>query len=187
MITDAIILAAGYSSRAGTNKLLLKLGDKTILERCIENLSPFCHQIIVVGGYRIEDLESILSSYDKIKLVYNPHFSDGMYSSVKKGLEHIKGQRFLLTPGDIPLIQKLTIERILEMDTPIAIPEFEGETGHPVLIQSSLIPDILRDNHRCLRDFVTSQNPEYINVVDRGILNDIDYMNDYYEILKQWK
>lgn len=186
MITDAIILAAGYSSRVGTNKLLLKLGDKTILERCMEYLYPFCRQIIVVGGFQIEELEPILASYDKSKLVYNSQFSTGMYSSVKKGLEYIKGERFLLTPGDIPIIQKSTIERILEMDAPIVIPKFEGKTGHPVLMQSSLISEILLDNHRCLSDFVMSQNPKYINVFDRGILNDLDYINDYYEMLKQY-
>lgn len=183
MTTDGIILAAGYSGRAGINKMTLKLGDKTVIEHCIEYLYPYCSRIIVVGGYRIEEIETVLFAYSKVELVFNPLFSEGMYSSVKAGLKHVKSDRFLLTPGDMPIIQRSTIEKMLNSNNPIVLPVYQGQSGHPVLINSSLIPEILDGNYYCLRDFILKHHPQKIEVNDIGIIYDIDYLDDYYKIL----
>lgn len=44
----AVILAGGKSSRMGTNKALLKLGEKTVLENLIELFAPLFSEILVI-------------------------------------------------------------------------------------------------------------------------------------------
>lgn len=181
--TDCIILAAGYSSRADTNKMLLRLGNKTIIERCIEAFSDACSHIIVVGGYRIDELRPILMPYKKLQLVYNEHYSDGMFCSVREGLQYITGDQFFITPGDYPLLKQDTIDKLLEREEPIIIPCYHGINGHPVLINSNLIPEILGGSFESLREFIASKTSMLLEVNDIGVITDIDYKEDYDRVI----
>ncbi len=60
MKITAIVLAAGLSSRMGTNKLLLELDGKTILDHILDNLRYY--DTIVVTGHRPEDIEPIIKT-----------------------------------------------------------------------------------------------------------------------------
>jgi molybdenum cofactor cytidylyltransferase len=181
--TECIILAAGYSSRANTNKMLLKLGNKTVIECCIDTFYDSCSGIVVVGGYRIEDIKPVLTKYKKLRLVYNAYYPEGMFSSVKEGLSHITGDQFFITPGDYPMLQKATIHKLLSRDDPVIIPVYKGICGHPVRMKSNLIPEILSGGYGSLHEFVTSKNPFLMKVNDIGVVSDIDYMEDYHRIL----
>lgn len=185
MITECIILAAGYSSRANTNKMLLSLRNKTVIECCIDSFYATCSKIYVVGGYRMEEIVPVLTKYDNLELVYNAHYPEGMFRSVKEGLTYIKGDRFFLTPGDYPLIKKETLDKMLDIDEPIVIPKYDGIGGHPVLMRSSLTPEILSGRFESLREFITTKKPLYVEVDDIGVVTDIDYMEDYYRITSQ--
>ena len=50
----AVVLAAGKSSRMGSNKLLLKVGDRRVIEHILLSLKPM--DTIVVTGHRPEDI-----------------------------------------------------------------------------------------------------------------------------------
>ena len=106
----AIILAAGLSSRMERFKPLLPLGSTTMIERVI---SLFRHSgivdIPVVIGHNQADLDPVIRS-SGARPVVNPHFEDGMFSSVVAGVRSLrKGRRrfsacprisrlFVLTP-----------------------------------------------------------------------------------------
>ncbi|CDI50677.1 nucleotidyltransferase family protein [Clostridium tetani] len=180
MKVEGIILAAGLSTRAGTNKLILDINGKAAIERCIYGMYDLCSKIIVVGGYRVEDIKDILDRYSKVELIYNPNYLEGMFSSVKKGLIHIKEERFFLIPGDYPVINKKTYEDMLKLDKDIVIPMYNGKKGHPVLMKSYLIEELLKDiSCKTLRDFIDKKGFAPINVQDPAILMDIDTMADY--------
>lgn len=182
MITEGIILAAGLSSRVKTNKLLLELSGKTVIENCVESFYDVCTLIIVVGGYCFEELKPVLSKYGKLKLVFNKNHPDGMFSSVKVGIEHVTGDRFFITPGDYPIIRKTTVYKMLESDKKIVVPEYKGQPGHPVLIKSSLISYIKCGSYQSLNDFICLNDPELIQTDDSGVISDIDYIDDYERI-----
>ena len=182
---EGVILAAGLSSRAGTNKLILKINGKTILERCIKAMNPFCSRIIIVGGHRIEDIKKILVKYPKIELIYNHNYQDGMYSSVKEGFRRSKADRVFLIPGDYPFISRKTYADMLTIDQDIIVPIYQGKKGHPLLIKRQLIRELLQDNIcKTLRDFTNKKGITLIKVQDPGILIDIDTKEDYNEIRK---
>ncbi|KMT20899.1 nucleotidyltransferase family protein [Clostridium cylindrosporum] len=186
MEVEGIVLAAGLSTRTGDNyKMSLDIDGKSIIERCIEGMYDVCSKIIVVGGHRIEEIHSILSRYNKVKVVYNENYRDGMFSSVKEGVRHITKERFFFTPGDYPIINKNTYNAILKIDSDIVIPRFNERKGHPILIKSYLIEDLLNNcNYTSLRDFVRSKYAIIIDVNDSGVLKDVDTMEDYDSVMK---
>lgn len=184
MDIEGIILAAGLSSRAGTYKMTLEFKGRTIIENVIEEMLSHVQRIIVVGGYRIEILKPVVEKYEKVELVFNENYEEGMFSSVKKGISNIKGDRFFITPGDYPLIENGVYKKLLGNDGDIVIPVYDGKRGHPVLIKSSLINKINSNNYLSLRDFIKDSTPVMVPVDCPGILVDIDTMDDYRGILK---
>lgn len=188
MAVEGIILAAGLSARAGTYKMTLEFNGKTILENAIDNMMNSADRIVVVGGYRIEKLEAAAGKYSNVRLVFNENYNEGMFSSVKKGLQFIKSERFFITPGDYPLIHQSVYEDLLKVRGDVVIPSFEGRRGHPVLIEGRFIEDILSNGaYKSLRDFINTRESILVPVDCRGILMDIDTMEDYGEALKAWQ
>lgn len=184
MKIEGIVLAAGLSSRAGTNKLILNINGKTVIEQCILGMYDLCSRIIVVGGCRIEEIKDILDIYPKVDLIYNPDYLAGMFSSVKIGLDNIKEERFFLIPGDYPSINKKTYSEMLSINKDIVIPTYNGKKGHPLLMKSYLISNLKEDiTCNTLRDFIHKQNISLLDIDDPGILIDIDTMEDYNNIL----
>lgn len=184
MKTDGIILAAGLSTRTGVNKMILNIKGKTVIERCVLGMHDLCSKVIIVGGHRIDDIRNILDDYPRVKLIYNPDYLNGMFSSVKKGLPHVKKDRFFLIPGDYSAISKKTYEKMLGVNEDIVVPIYNGKRGHPLLMKTYLIDELLRDSScNTLRDFINKKGFVSIDVKDRGILMDIDTMDDYKRIL----
>ncbi len=75
----AIILAAGYSSRMGTPKPMLKIGNRTILERAIELFRDVgIEDVIVVVGHRANEIISDVE-YCRARAITNEQFERGMF------------------------------------------------------------------------------------------------------------
>jgi len=183
MNVEGVILAAGFSERAGEYKMELPLGDKTLLERCIEGLATVCERIIVVGGYQYEKIEAIVGHLPNVESVNNENFRMGMFSSVRRGIREIRAGRFFIIPGDQPLVKPETYRKLLSIDADIVIPRFNGKKGHPVLFASYLIPEILAlPDTAILRDFIHSKEAAIVDVDDPGVGLDVDSPEDYEKI-----
>lgn len=179
MAIDGIVLAAGLSSRAGVFKMTLDVGGRMLIHRTIDGMACVCDRIIVVGGYRIEDLRAALAGRPGVSVVLNDEYREGMYSSVKAGIRHVRSDRFFLIPGDCPYVGCHVYTQLLQADTEVVIPTYEGRKGHPILLQSSLIAPILADSEQVsLRNFIESRNCALVDVAEEGILRDIDTVND---------
>jgi len=184
MGVEGIILAAGLSSRAQTYKMTLKFNNKTVIENTIDNMLGFCKRIILVGGYKIENLQPIAERYENVKLVFNENYETGMFSSVLKGMSAIVEDKFFFTPGDYPSIDTAVYNELLKQEGDIIIPTFLGHKGHPLLFKSSLIKEISQGGrYSSLREFVKERNVVLVPVSCRGILTDIDTYEDYEKAL----
>lgn len=182
MKCDAVVLAAGYSSRAGTNKMTLIIENKTILERVIETLLIVCDKIVVVGGHNYKSIKYITDKYANVRLAENSNYHLGMFSSVKCGVSEMTGDFFLI-PGDYPLVKQSTYEALIKGTGDFIVPEYKGRRGHPVLIKKELIKLIneepIESNLKVFRD---KCNTEFIETDDEGILIDLDTMEDFEKI-----
>jgi molybdenum cofactor cytidylyltransferase len=146
---SAIILAAGESVRMGQPKLLMEWNNRTILEQTIDNyLGSAVNETIVVIGYKAHEMEIAIGERSVIT-VLNPHYTKGMSTSVKTGLEFVsvKARGILLALADQPLLDKKIINRLVEAfnqsDKGIIIPVHRGKRGNPVILDVKYRKDML--------------------------------------------
>lgn len=190
---SAIVLAAGYSSRMGQFKSLLKLGDFTALEhsvRCF--LKAGVGDVRVVTGYRADDVAAAVKSLE-VKLVHNPAYADGMYSSVQAGVRTLEPDvsAFFVLPVDCPLVKAATVQQLLacfylSRGKGVFYPVFNGKRGHPPLISAKLAEHILNvsfpDGLQGLLSRFENTAVE-IKVADESVLLDMDTPEDYRNLL----
>ena len=137
----AVILAAGRSSRmGGSNKLLEHLHGKPMVRIVAEQaLASKASPVIVVTGHMAVEVERALEGL-KIIFVANPHFADGLATSVKAGISAVPADAdgAVICLGDMPLVDARLIDRLIEAFAPdkgslIAVPVSAGRRGNPVL------------------------------------------------------
>ena len=178
-MTQGIVLAGGFSSRAKTNKMHFLVNGKPLLLHAIESISPFVNKIIVVTGHHDQDIRSFIKEDDKIKIIYNENYEKGMFSSVLKGVKETTDDFFIL-PGDISFIKKETYQRILNGKKKVRYPVYQGKEGHPLFISKELKEELLKEPIKSnLRLFRDRQDKEAIEVNDKNILRDIDTQEQY--------
>lgn len=184
---EAIVLAAGYSSRANAFKMTLQLGQMTVLEQTISMFEGLCSKVIVVAGYKGELIqEEIAKICNKnafsfqIKVVINENFNQGMFTSIQRGCKEVNAPTFFITPGDCPLVKKETVQLIAEHKGNVVIPSFNYKGGHPIKLSSEVKKKILEnDPESNLRMVLAGYKKEYLNVDDPGVIMDVDTPEDY--------
>jgi len=187
---EGVILAGGFSQRAGTFKPGLLLKEKKILHWVIDTMEEFCSRIIIVGGYQLERIEKMTEGYPDVRVVFNPLYPSGMFGSVKEGVKHTAAPWLFITPGDVPLVQEFTYRALLdaqtrEPDQLVFIPVYRGKKGHPILLSHNIIPQILEEPSDSTLKHVLRRNPySAVEVNDEGISIDIDTMEDFDDALR---
>lgn len=111
---QAVILAAGFSSRLGSAKALARVGSLSLLRRTIAQISESVPAaIIVVVPRRASSYRREARGF-KVSFAANPRRAEGLASSVRRGLY---GARFcaavLLLPVDLALLRRRDIERLI--------------------------------------------------------------------------
>lgn len=183
---SAIILAAGWSSRMGDFKPLADLGGRTLLARATETFAAIgVDDVVVVTGHRGAEVAAAAEALGA-RPVPNPRFDDGMYTSVRAGAAAVsEGRHFFLLPVDCPLVRPETAGRVARAAAAaraeVALPCFEGRTGHPPLLGPSLRTEILAaDPPGGLRELLAARRatPLRVDVGDPGVAHDADVPDD---------
>lgn len=94
---DCIITAAGLSSRMGQWKMMLPWQQGTILDTSIKNALQFCSRIILVTGYRGNELHERYANQSNITIIHNPDYAQGLLTSVKAAVPAVK-QNIVFSP-----------------------------------------------------------------------------------------
>ncbi len=178
-MTEGIVLAGGYSSRAKANKMALIHHGKPLILSTIESMRPHVSRIIVVSGHHHGTLRLILNGLKGVDIVKNEAYDQGMFSSVKTGMAHTEGDVFII-PGDVPTVDPHTYKRLLDSKGAIRVPVHKDRKGHPIFISGSLRDDLLKaEQNSNLKAFRDKHGFEGVRVDDPGILIDIDTREDY--------
>lgn len=125
---SAIILTGGKSSRMGTNKALLPLGEENTITRIADVAKACCEQIILVTNEP--------EKYDFLALpcVKDIYKEKGPLGGLHSGLSAINTQKALVFPCDLPLISLEYIQPLLAADEKYDIVIYEAEGRiHPLL------------------------------------------------------
>ncbi len=199
---SAIVLAAGMSSRYGSqNKLLLPFGEGSVVRCTVQAvLQTKVDQVLVITGHDCEKIEAALIDLP-VSFVYNPHYREGeMLSSIQTGLRHLMSNPkteavsetasvCMIVLGDQPLLQVSLVQRLIRAFDrncgEIIAPRFQNLRGHPVLMARKWWASALAipPGHN-LRDLLKA-HPEavsFLQVNSDIILRDVDTPEAYAEV-----
>ncbi len=152
-----LILAAGFSSRMGTDKALLlwppaNASGTTLLSSVIAALQPFAQHIVVVAGKNADNLAPIIAAAGA-SMVMNPEPGRGQFSSLQIGLREVliyNCDAAMITPVDCPPLSVSSLrllcnafDRAIEQGLWAVAPEHNGRRGHPLLAAHPLIDAFL--------------------------------------------
>ena len=181
-----MILAGGCSTRAKTNKLLLKVDKKPLILHTIDSMKPNADRLVVVTGKFDQELRPYLKDVD---VIYNKDYELGMFSSVLAGIRNIDSD-VLILPGDMMNISQNTFESLLKNKGVITIPTYQGKNGHPLFLNKAMCELLKKEDvNSNLKDFINKHidSVNYVEVNDPFIKFDIDTMQDYQMLLKSRK
>lgn len=190
MNAGAVVVAAGMSSRMGDFKPMLNIGSISIAQRVVSTLQQAgVSRIVVVTGYQADVLERHLAKAGVVFLRNEDYEKTQMFDSAKIGLNYLKDKcdKILFTPVDIPLFTAQTVLRLLRSEARLAIPEFEGQPGHPLLIGAELIESILDDSGEGgLQGAIGRLKVSMVSVPvnDPGTIHDADTPEEYEKLLQ---
>jgi molybdenum cofactor cytidylyltransferase len=184
----AVILAAGTSSRMGTAKQLLRLGDTTLLGQVIARVrAARIDEIVLVLGHDAARIQSAIDT-TAVRIVTNESFRDGMASSLSAGLAALGREvsAAFIVLADQPFVRPETldilIERFRASRPVIVVPMYNGARGNPVLLDRSIFPEVLSLRGDVGARAIFGNHQEGIAKVavdDPGILLDFDNQEDW--------
>ena len=135
----AIVLAAGKSTRMGSNKLLADVGGQPMIRRTVAAMRQAADQTIVVTGRDAAEIASALDGLP-VSLVHNPDFADGLSTSLRAGIAALTPDTdaVVVALGDMPLVSPEVVRKLIAAYSPaehrsVCVPVFAGERGNPVL------------------------------------------------------
>jgi len=182
----AVILAAGLSTRMRENKVLLpwRDGRPIVAHVTAQFTSLAIDPVIVVTGRDAVEVRAAVADLHA-RCVHNPDYASGeMLSSVKAGLgalpDALAGA--FIQPADMPCVPPAVISELAaahEAGWNVA-PRFEGQRGHPVLLDRSnwgamlALPADARP-----RDGLRGGRLRLVDVADAGVLLDVDTRECY--------
>jgi len=174
----AIIAAAGQNDDF---EPLQTLGTISLAERNIVTLKHAgITQIIVVTGYKADELEHHLAKYD-VMFFRNPDYAcSEMIHSYRIGISYLlnKCDKILLMPCDIPFFTSRTIRLLTETEGDFIQPAYQGKPGHPIVLSANIASEILDYNGEGgLAGALKKYEPKTVEVDDNGIL--LEYADVY--------
>jgi molybdenum cofactor cytidylyltransferase len=194
-----VILAAGESSRMGTDKALLpwpppaagrQVSADTFLSSAIRCLSFVTDFVVVVAGTNEAALAPVVYA-SGAALVINPDPSRGQFSSLQVGLHEVLNRgrdAAVITLVDRPPVWPWTVEVLraafesAPLDIWAVVPEFSGKHGHPYIASRELIEAFLqaspaasaRDIEHDYRNHI-----QYVAVDDAFVALNVNTPDDY--------
>ena len=195
----AVILAAGESTRMGTDKALLPWPPatpgsppvgQTFLSAAIQALYPFSEKVIVVVGKNENNLAPVVYA-NGASLVRNPEPDRGQFSSLQVGLQEVLNEgrdAAMVTLVDRPPARVATLQTLCSTfadagnDEWAVVPEYNGKHGHPFLLAREMIGAFLNAPPSANARDIEHQNLRHISYVvvdDPLVTMNVDTPQEY--------
>ena len=176
-----ILLAAGQSTRFGSNKLLAPLSDGTpMVIACACTLHAVLERFIAVVDDRQSAVARLLAEAG-LQVIANPRALEGMGTSIACGVAASPGTGgWLIALADMPGIPARVIQQVaggLARGADIVAPVCRGQRGHPVGFAARHAPALLALNADSgARDIITAHRDtlKLIETPHSGVIVDID-------------
>jgi molybdenum cofactor cytidylyltransferase len=195
---SGVLLAAGNSSRMSSWKPAAIIEGKPLLLYSLKAMSEVCEDIVVVGGYNIKELTSLVKDNAEsfpslITCIENTNYESGMFSSVRAGIISTRNENVFIALADMPFIKADTYKQLIEFSEsgstsdeviyPAIIHYLASgkiKKGHPILIKKRVKERIIKETEDViLRDILKEFEGRECLVNDSGIVFDIDTEDDF--------
>ena len=194
-----VILAAGESSRMGSDKALLSWppadarsgpAQQTFLSAGIRSLLQISDLVLVVAGRNESRLAPVVYAHNA-SLVVNPDPGRGQFSSLQAGLQEVLNRgrdAAIITLVDRPPVVPDTLQKLRQAfldsspNTWAVVPEFQGKHGHPFIAGRELIHCWLQAPATSTARDIEHQHQshmQYVAVDDALVVLNIDTPQDY--------
>jgi molybdenum cofactor cytidylyltransferase len=179
----AIVLAAGFSSRFGSSKLLAELSSgKTVFQQTVERIAEaFPERLVVTRPEMVTALQKLAQGTSILSF---EHADQGMGATLAFAAQQIgEWDGCVVCLGDMPFIETSTYSLIAELVTvdSIVTPTFDSKMGNPVAFGKNLYTDLealMGDSGGRRLMSMYPQAVRELRVSDPGILQDIDTLEE---------
>ncbi|MFK7982592.1 MAG: NTP transferase domain-containing protein [Saprospiraceae bacterium] len=151
-----IILAAGASRRMGTPKQLLKIGHQTLIERAISIAQALDNQqTVVVLGANAEKISPYIPPQEKVNVIINENWQQGMGTTLKAGMEFFLKQSenftaVIVMVCDQPYLTTKKLQQLIikyqETKAAIIATKYNRIKGVPALFDKRIFPKLIALN-----------------------------------------
>lgn len=186
-----VILAAGASSRMGTEKALLEFEGRSFLVGAIQLLQAATDFVVVVAGANVDLLRPFVYQ-NSAYLERNPNPERGQFSSLRIGLQAVldRGRDAVCaTLVDRPAARPETLavlkQRFLQSSPETiwaVVPQFAERHGHPVVFGREMMEAFLRADPTSTAREIEHQHQsriEYIPVDDPRVVVNVNTPEEY--------
>jgi len=188
-----VLLAAGTSSRMGTNKLFLSLRGETVVRRAVRTaLAAGLDPVLVVLGHESERAKAELKGL-RCAVVLNKDYAQGINTSLRAGIAAVPEQAVaaLVMLADMPFVTKEMLGAIVERYrggmSPLVVSNYEGVDAPPMLYDKSLFTELSAlDGDGCGKKVVKRHRSESLEVAwPASALKDLDIPADVDAVLAE--
>jgi molybdenum cofactor cytidylyltransferase len=183
-----VVLAAGCSSRFGSNKLLRKYDGQSLAQRALDAVpEDRLDKIVVVTGYpEVRDL-AVARGFE---VVNNDRPDEGLSLTIRLGLERMLAMdAALFMVCDQPLLKRASVMGAMELycrhpDRIVSLAS-KGERGNPCIFPSRLFSELSALSGDSGGSTIISSHEESLllfEIADASELKDADYEKDLDEI-----
>ena len=196
MGAEAILLAAGESSRMGKPKALLDwFGTPLVVAQVNSLLDGGADRVIVVTGAHHDQILDVVSDIPNVAVVNNPEWASGKTTSIKTGLTTLSYEcdTIVLLAVDQPRpawVVEHALESHLKSGCLVTSPRYNGHGGHPLLFDISLLDQLSNISEE--REGVREVMKRYENTMNRAYFDnrvirlDLNTPQDYQDALTQY-
>ena len=178
-----VLLAAGFSTRFGANKLLTRIDQLPLIAHSAAALAP-CDRVIAVVRFGDAALQSELHRLG-IDCVFNAEPGRGMGYSIACAVKATaRSGGWCILPADMPCVRPSTAARVtdaLRTGAALAAPACQGHRGHPVAFAAAFFDELSTlDGDTGARTIIERNRARLALIAtdDAGVLLDIDTAKD---------
>jgi len=157
-----IILAAGASRRMGTPKQLLKIDNQTLIERAVSLTQALNNQqTVVVLGANAAKISPYISEQEKVNVIINENWQQGMGTTLKTGMEFLLQQTnnfaaIIVMVCDQPYLSTETLQQLIDKyqatKAAIIATEYKDIKGVPALFDKRIFPRLTTKVRRQMKN-----------------------------------
>jgi len=190
-VIAAVVLAAGASTRFGSQKLLAPVRGAPLVRRTVEQvLGAGLDEVVVVLGREAQAVRAALDGLP-VRFVVNTDYRDGLSTSLRAGLRDLgRGvAAVIVVLGDQPGITGSTIASLIaehrRSGQPVVVPVYAGTRGNPVLFGASVFPELEAVAGDQGGREVIGRDPSRVATVSLPFVmpGDVDTVEDYWALV----